>query len=178
MNFGGFRPEAAVSEMTEVLKIEDLHNGTLAFDLSELLPLVEDVGPSLSWRVFPMGASTELHSYDGAISASVVELANKVDNSQDGVDISWSDLLALSNIVDQTDWGTFIACRSSSQFSGLSAHFAADWMYVDRALPAFYANVEVAFQAVDSSFWLVYLTSEDVLRRARNRFQHVEQIVV
>jgi hypothetical protein len=56
--------------------------------------------------------------------------------------------------------------------------FADDSRYVDRAAPRFYTGVEVAIQAVDSSYWLLYVRDDVVRERIRAMFEDVEEIEV
>lgn len=170
--------------MTEVLRIADLEvftppNGrkshVLALDLGHLLPLVADVGPSLRWAAIPMGESTEMLGR-GQRDEEAHTLGARVDATEEGVRLDWDDLVDLSASIMQTVWGTFVAVRDPAAFAEIPSLFHDDWCYVDRASARFYDLVEIALQAVDSAYWLVWAKDAGVRERIRSAFTDVTTI--
>ncbi|RYG19897.1 hypothetical protein EON82_20895 [bacterium] len=171
--------------MVEVLRIADvkpvLWNGresrVLAFDLRNLLPLVVEEGPSLHWAAIPIGnEGTYILGNEGARSEEAFALGEMVDADDEGVPLAWDDLVDLTDSVLQTVWGTFVGVRDPSAFAEIPQLFNGEWRYLDRGTEMFYDLVEIAFQAVDSSFWLVWAKDEAVRERIRGAFSAVETI--
>lgn len=170
--------------MIEVLRIGDLRgfdlpNGrkghVLAFDLRDLLPLVTDEGSLLYWAAIPMGEGTEILGR-GPRDEEAYALGAKVDATEKGVPLDWEDLNDLTSSILQTVWGTFVAFRDPTSFAEIPSLFNDDWRYLDRASVRFYDLVEIAFQAVDSAYWLVWAKHEVVRERIRGAFAAVETI--
>lgn len=159
----------------QVLRISDAHEGMLCFDLRDLLRLVESEGPSLAWGAISAGEGTWVTPH-GPRQEEVAALADRVDGSKHGIPFEWSDLLDLSNSIFQTIWGTFVAVRDPAAFSEIPQLFHDSYCYVDRASARFYELVEIVFQAVDSSFWLVWIKDPEVRERIRGAFQAVQTI--
>ena len=164
--------------MPMVLKISDYDGrGVLAFDLKHLLPLVDTVGADLTWHVIPGGETTWFLGQLTALNA-VDEFAKQVESSENGVELTWRELLELADSVNQTVWGTFVGVKPEVAWPRFTDMFSDDCRYVDRATSSFYDSVEIAFQAVDSSYWLAYLQDADVRERIRALFDHVKVIDV
>ena len=170
--------------MVEVLRVSDvreydLPNGrtgqALAFDLRHLLPLVAGEGPSLRWAAIPMGESTEILGR-GPRDEEAYALGARVDATEEGVPLDWADLNDLSASIMQTVWGTFVAVHDPAALAEIPSLFHDDWRYLDRASARFYDVVEIAFQAVDSSYWLVWARDEAARERIRGAFSSVETI--
>jgi hypothetical protein len=162
--------------MPTILKLSDLDGrGVLAFDLRHLLPLVEGVASDLVWRVLPAAETTWLLGTASAV-IPVQQFSIRVDDSKDGVDLSWIELQDLAESIHQTVCCTFIAARLGTALPDLANMFLDEWRYVDRAAVSFYEAIEIAFQAVDSSFWLVYIRKGDLRERIREAFEDVESI--
>jgi hypothetical protein len=171
--------------MVEVLRISDmtpvLWNGresrVLAFDLRDLLPLVALEGPSLHWAAIPIGnESTFITGNEGPRAEEAFALGELVDASEEGVPLAWEDLADLSGSVLQTVWGTFVGVRDPTVFAEIPRLFNGDWRYLDRGTERLYDSVEIAFQAVDSSFWLVWVKDESLRAPIRGAFSSVETI--
>ena len=164
--------------MPMVLKISDNDGrGVLAFDLKHLLPLVATVGADLSWHVIPAGEMTWLLGELKSLKA-IKEFTSKVEDSDIGVQLTWQDLGALADSINQCIWATFVGVLPETPWPGVADMFSDDCRYVDRATSSFYDSVEIAFQAVDSSYWLAYLQDADVRERIRALFDHVKVIDV
>jgi len=164
--------------MPMVLKISDNDGrGVLAFDLKHLLPLVATVGADLSWHVIPAGEMTWLLGELKSLKA-IKEFTSKVEDSDIGVQLTWQDLGALADSINQCIWATFVGVLPETPWPGVADMFADDSRYVDRAAPRFYTGVEVAIQAVDSSYWLLYVRDDVVRERIRAMFEDVEEIEV
>ena len=164
--------------MPTIVKISDYDGrGVLAFDLKHLLPLVDTVGADLTWHVIPGGETTWFLGQLTALNA-VDEFAKQVESSENGVELTWRELLELADSVNQTVWGTFVGVKPEVPWPRFTDMFSDDCRYVDRATSSFYDSVEIAFQAVDSSYWLAYLQDADVRERIRALFDHVKVIDV
>jgi hypothetical protein len=163
--------------MAEILKISDLTEGKfLAFDLHDLVALIPSEGERLTWCVFPMGESLEVSGDGFPYGLTAEEFGRRVDASGSGVPLPWEGLLALALSIHQTIWGLFLGCQKAEVFTEIGAMFDDDWRYLDRASPAFYDAIDIAFQAVDSSFWLVSAKDPTVRERIRNAFRDEEVI--
>jgi len=167
--------------MPEVLRIRALvravsqtgvEGGYLAFDLRHLLALVNPEGPNLRWHAIPMGEDFFVTG-NGEEAEAAIEWCNRVDDFPEGRVTDWHSLRAMGDQIFQTIWGTFIALRPEVELPPVPSLFQDSWHYLDRATDAFYRDVEIAFQAVDSSFWLVWAKDEDVRNRIRNAFEDV-----
>jgi hypothetical protein len=149
----------------------------LAFDIRHLLALIPEDGPRLAWSVFPMGMGTEITwDADGFQGEDAEEFCWQVDESATGMVMAWQELVALAAAVHQTVWGTYVGCQSEAAFDGLAKLHGDDWMYLHQAISAYYEAVELAFQAVDSSFWLAYTRDDAVLQRISDGFQSVKTL--
>jgi hypothetical protein len=163
--------------MIEVLRIKDLsERRVLGFDLRDLLDLVADEGPCLHWAAVPMGESTFITGNGGPRDEEAFGLAERVDDSGVCIPLDWHDLVDLSNSILQTIWGTFVGVRNEADLADVPNLFLDRWHYVDRANARFYETVDLAFQAVDSSFWLVWARDDTVRERIRGAFEDVETI--
>jgi hypothetical protein len=118
-------------------------------DLHHLVARIPSRGERLDWCAFPMGETMEITGDLTPLGTTAVAFGRRVDAAPAGVPLSWKDLLALADAVDQTVWGTFLGCENSADFAGSAALFLDDYHYLDRAAPEFYETVEIAFQAVD-----------------------------
>jgi len=162
----------------KVLKISDYDGrGVLAFDLKHLLPLIATVGTDLSWYVIPAAEMTWLLG-DLKSLTPIKELTDKVEDSEIGVQLTWQELCALADSINQCIWATFVGMLLETPWPGVADMFADDGRYIDRAAPRFYETTEIAFQAVDSSYWLVYIRDDQVRERSRAAFDDVEVIDV
>lgn len=171
--------------MPGLLKITDKRVSTgangkqfsmLAFDIGDLLALIPTEGLPLTWSVFPTGEGTEITGDFSPIGMTSVEFCSQVDEAEEGVMLSWEEMGEIAALIQQTIWGTYIGCKDAATFEGLITLYQDQWLYVDDATPAYYDAVEVAFQACDSSFWLVYARNDAVLQRIRTAFQSVETL--
>ncbi|MES2459791.1 MAG: hypothetical protein V4671_04350 [Armatimonadota bacterium] len=159
--------------MTRLLKIKarncELHN---------LTSLIQSEGKRLAWRAFPMGETMEIVGDLSPLGTTAVEFGQQVDASDAGVALDWDSLNVLAEAIHQTIWGTFLGCKSNNSFAGLGAMFLDHYRYLDRATPEFYQTIDIGFQAVDSSFWLVYAKNEAVMECIGSAFEEVEGITV
>ena len=151
------------------------------FDIADLLALVENERAVWAWALFPMGERTEISGDElpdetpfGGMT--VWELSAKVDDTENGIRLSWDQLRTFAKAVRQTIWGTFIACADQDAFCHLKSLYLDEWGYVDRATDEYYALTEVVFQAVDSSYWLVYAKDDLILRGIGSAFRDVETL--
>jgi len=164
--------------MPTVLKISDYDGrGVLAFDIKHLLPLVATIGADLNWHVIPAGETTWLLAKTTALKETQ-KFSELIEASDLGFEITWSELLELAESVTQCVWLTVIAVQSDTPWPGVNDIFSDNSRYIDRALPTFYESVEIALQAVDSSFWLVYGRDAEVREQIRTAFDDVEVIEV
>jgi hypothetical protein len=165
--------------MPTVLKISDLDGrGVLAFDLRHLLALLPAEGAAtLHWRVIPSKRTTFLLGKLTALKP-VQAFAEEVDSSAEGVTLSWSELLELAESIHQSVRVTVIGIRADGELPSPSALFLDKRRTIDRATAAFYDAVEVAFEAMDSAYWLVYVQDDAVRERIRAAFDEVEVIEV
>src|SRR4051794_23195342 len=116
----------------------------LAFDIDDLLTFVAEVGAQWSWGLIPIGEGTEIIGERKPFGdKTVLELSGEVDASKDGILMSWEQLLVFAAAVDQTIWGTYVACRDPNSFPKLKSLYLDGWAYVDRASAEYYEVVEV-----------------------------------
>ena len=172
--------------MIEVLRISDMRvvrtpsgreGRVLAFDLRDLLPLVADEAQGLRWAAIPLGnEDTDILGDESPLGEKAFALGAKVDASEEGVPLEWNDLVELTGSIRQTAWGTFVGVRDSAAFAEIPRLFNGDWRYVDRGTARFYEIVEIAFQAVDSAFWQVWVKDTALRERIRSAFSSVETI--
>ena len=165
--------------MPGLLKISDTKRGRgsgLAFDISDLLGLISDEGPRLTWSIFPGGEGTFITGDFSGMGMDAAEFWQKVDASETGIILPWSHLVAFAEAIQQTNDGTYIGCKDADTFTSLALLYLDEWCYVDRASPAYYEAVEIVFQAIDSSFWLVYSRNDTVVQHIRNAFHDVETL--
>ena len=162
--------------MPGILKIEDTNGlGYLSFDIANLLALVPEEGAKWSWRLFSIGEGTEITGGRLPFSdLTVGEFAYSVDASEEGISLSWEMLNTFAATVHQTIWGTYIACQYAAYFPLLKSLYQDDWGDIDDASEEYYQLVEVAFQAIDSSYWLVYSKNDDFLQRITQTFHDVK----
>ncbi len=167
--------------MAGIIKIKDAENRCLAFDLYDLVSLVSAEGPHFMWGVFDLkevtfkdcsGLSREsgLERTTTGLSLTEAQLYRRVEENPGGWIISWSELLVLADLVLQTIEGTYVGCVDAGVLLSM------DHDYLDDAGEAFYSAIEIAFQAVDSSYWLVYSKSDAILTRISNHFADVTPI--
>jgi hypothetical protein len=123
-----------------------------------------------------MGEATEITGDLTPLGTTAMAFGQRVDASPAGVPLSWNDLSALADAIDYTVWGTFLGCGKRADFAGLAALFLDDYRYLDRTAPEFYETVEIAFQAVDGWFWLVYARDNALRETIRNAFDDVEVV--
>src|SRR5580658_9964942 len=104
--------------MPGLLKINDLHErGYLAFDIADLLAFVGEDGTEWAWRLFPMGEPTFITGENKPFGElEVWEFGCQVDASEDGIPLSWEQLRVFAAAVNQTIWGTYIACKDANSF--------------------------------------------------------------
>ena len=171
-SFGNLR------KVPSVLKISDYDGrGVLAFDLRHLLPLVANEAADLSWYVIPAGETTWFLGQLTALK-TVDEFSKQVEASENGVQLTHREILELAESINQTVWGTFVGVRQETKLPALLDMFSDDCRYVDRAAPRFYEVVEIGLQAVDSSYWLIYVRDAELMERIRATFDDVEVIEV
>lgn len=123
-----------------------------------------------------MGETMEITGDLSPLGTTAVEFGQQVDAAEAGVAFDWDDLNVLAGAIHQTIWGTFLGCKSSIDFAELGALFLDPYRYLDRTAPEFYHKVEIGFQAVDCSFWLVHANDNAVLERIGSAFKDVEVI--
>jgi len=89
------------------------------------------------------------------------EFAKRVEASEFGVELTCT----LYRVVRTHPPNRFrhIHCGSAeTPWPGVTDMFSDDSRYIDRALPTFYETVELAIQAVDSSYWLVFVRDAEL----------------
>jgi hypothetical protein len=165
--------------MPSILKISDLDcGGALALDLRHLLPLIPaEAAAALQWRVIPSKRTTFLLGKLTALKP-VQAFAEEVDSSAEGVTLSWRELLELAESIHQSVRVTIVGARADGELPSPSALFVDKRRTINRGTPGFYAAVEVAFQAMDCAYWLVYVRDDGVMERLRADFCEVEMIEV
>lgn len=146
--------------MPHTLRIDDKDaRGFLAVDLKTLLDVVGDDGATLVWTVQALSVSGTLG--DGR---SVVELEEESRRPPHGLVMSWNDLTSLASRLTQVQDGVFAGCAAQDQIPA-----AGD----DEAL---YRQTEIVLEAIDSSFWNVYSSDQNLLKRFRERFRSTRMV--
>jgi hypothetical protein len=144
------------------LEIFDKRNGFLAFDLRDLLNVIEPFAARLDWYVVEFEpavlATTEEHEQGSP--SWVTELWHK---SEAGAvePMSWERLKDLSTHITQTMNGLFVATDSGSPAPSSTLDPNDD-------------RYRLVVQAVDTSFWAVTSYDENVLQALKERFTDVK----
>lgn len=125
--------------------------GFLAPDLRDLLPLLQPEGPGLVWAVLYL----EAFGY-------VQPMYSRVEESPDGVIVTWAELCEFAAKEFQTIWGEFVGCRDRASIPEPRAD-GAD----------LYGPCEFVLEAIDSSYWTVYAKDDAILDRFRAAFRDV-----
>jgi hypothetical protein len=158
--------------MPGLIKISDLsERGALAFDIRNLLELVREEGEKLDWTMFPTDEGTDITCDLSSFGMIYGELLSRIDESGAGMSVSWDELTALAACIHQTIWGTYIGSKNAANNSIWSKSVEDVGLSLDSAPQQFYELTEIAFQAIDSSFWLVYARDWQVLQRIQNAFR-------
>jgi len=158
-----------------VLKIPSHDIQGMVIDIRHLLPHVGDAAADLSWRVLPdfeavwqCGRETDLKA--------LYEFSDRVEDSENGVDLTWPELQELAQSIMQTVWGKFIGIRPDTPWPNLTDMLVSGYGYIDRTTSSFFDSVDIALMACDNSYWLVYVRDRDVRERVQAAFDNVESI--
>jgi hypothetical protein len=159
--------------MPTIFRISDAsERGYLSFDLRDLVALVEPEAAHLCWHAIPMGEQTWI-MVDETASQTMLDLPARVDASPNGVELSWPEMQELAASTHQTIWGTFIGIQPKTPLPSIAEMFPDKWHYFNQAMSVFFDVVEIAIQAVDSSFWHLYARDDKVMERIRAAFADV-----
>ena len=143
----------------QVLRISDCDDrGHLSVDLKELLSIVTQQGPELSWVLQHLHVSGDLGK---GWSVQTFEQATRQDPF--GLRLTWPELLYFAERMTQVQEGLIIGLPPSSNPPSISES------PVD-------CGAFVIFEAVDSSYWEVHSLDQELLRKIRSRFRNVTAV--
>jgi hypothetical protein len=150
--------------MSGLLRIHDTaDHGPLSFDLADLLEIISTEGPSMRWCILYLDEVVWKQDYP---LMALEELYAKVDDSPNGLSMSWDELVEISHAIVQTIDGTYIAYREGQVVPE----------YPGDRFEDLYAASEVVFQAVDSTYWEVYARNDEVLNRYKSAYKAIDVI--
>jgi hypothetical protein len=153
-------------------------SNSLEFDIAELVALVGEAGVRWLWNVNLEWAILMDEQESQPHPLIVRKVFDQTKTTKKSVTMSWEEMRALAASIRQTIWGDYIACEKAEYFTRLSALYLNDdgYNYIDRVHENFYTLTEIVFQAVDSSFWLIYVKDDTLLERIATAFQNVETL--
>ena len=131
----------------------------LGFDLSDVLDSLGERMWAWEWCI----------TYLDAFGFAVEDLCQKVEASRPkGVWLSSDDIIQVASRIQRTIDGTFLAFPKGDDYSAMpSAEVSLQFFAASRA--------QLAIQAVDSTYFLVYAKSPLDLQRIRRRFRDVRR---
>jgi hypothetical protein len=160
-----------------LLKISDNDDGWLIFDLRDLVRLIPDLGPRLSWGALSVSnGGFDVAPTVAAQDEDLMDFARQVEDAEAAIPLTWNEVVRRSEQTHQTNWGTYLGHPPDRPLPPLEDLFTDSACYLDRTTATFTEEIELAFQAVDSTYWLVYAKDPAVRRRFKAAFRSVEPI--
>ena len=153
--------------MSNVIKISDVKNGILAFDLFDLLNLLPPIAQQIDWSILDLSQflerQDELHVY----GSELLRINEEAHSTPGGYKLSWQDLLLYAGAISQVADGVFVGCKNVEAISKLS--FESENADI-------YAVSEYVLEAFDSSYWIVFSRDDEFLNRCRATFSDVKDL--
>lgn len=147
--------------MGNIIEIKDHDaNGILTVDLKSILQPLSPEADELTWSILDLEATGELVN-----GKNMLDLEQEIRSSPNGLIISWNDLLALANSLDQVINATIVACKDPTAIPGLGL------------LEYLCETCEIVLQAIDSSLWCVYARDDAVIDRFATAFHDVQIVI-
>jgi hypothetical protein len=150
--------------MPNLVRIDDLINGAPAFDLKDVLCLLPPAAHMLTWRILDMSDGRGDAEKFAKLETCWPEINRKAQETADGMLVDWDTLVAYADAMLQIVDGLFVGCSKSDCLADLTEGYSDGDLY---------ARVDIAIEAVDSSFWLVYARDETFLAGIETRFHDV-----
>jgi len=133
----------------------EIHDGPLAFDLIDLLRIIEPEGGRLNWAIF------ELEALGQPKCGNLLDLEKAANESESGLPMSWQELKELAENLLQVIWGLFVAVRPGQPFPSKQP--------LSQLLP----HTELLLRAFDSSHWAIYAREDFFLKRLKGKFRDI-----
>lgn len=129
--------------MSKIIEIKDKDaNGILNLDLKDILVLIPEHYQQLIWIIYEIEASLLQES-----EINILELEKKVNESKNGLIVTFDELLTLSNNIFQTFNITVLVTENK--------------MIIDRN--NMFQNVELVIEIIDSSICSIYCNDESII---------------
>jgi hypothetical protein len=144
-----FRSNRKVNVMTVIEVRDQDSSGCLCVELRDLLNAAEAIGRTLRWRLHDIEARGDIERF---WPAGMLNFEATVKNAAQGLELGWTDLVALAEVLEQT-----IDCK-------LVGSDAVN-------------NVELlVIEAVDSGYWRVATCDASAAGKIGSRFADVRHI--
>ncbi len=143
------------------IEISDQGQAALSFDLIDILTVIEPFSLGLEWYFMEF----ELGSFVGAdqqnVRPSVIALWDRIQESKNGIRISWQELKDFARNVRQTDMALLLALRPGNE---------PPMEPLDLNSQQF----DIVVQAVDFSFWAVTTRNDELIARLNDHFKSTQ----
>lgn len=146
--------------MSRVIEIMDkTSGGGTAIHLSDLLLLLGEEGPSLQWTILQLEAwGTDTCP---VLGLDLLDLERTIENTSTGYLISWENLNAFAESVEQLIDAVILGCADANKIPELKS---------DTDL---YTPSEVVLELIDGMIWRVYANNDLTFKRFKDTFQDV-----
>ena len=147
--------------MTHAIEINDSSKNVLTVTLTDLLEKIASSGCRLNWTILYVYATGNLGN-----EKSMLNFEDEVNNSKDGMLISWQELILLAPKFDQIYDILIIGCDDLRALK----------KYDDEK--EMYEKCDLVLDLFDSSYWQIFAKNEIVIDTIKNSFNDTKMIEV
>lgn len=134
--------------------------GLLSVSLKDILSCVEEP-KDITWVILWFTATGKLKLELTADAESMIDFENKINQSENGLEVNWRSLESIANQVDQVIEFLLIGSDDSAS---LIRYKDDDTMH---------STCEYSLELVDSSYWILYSKNLKFLTNVRNNLSGV-----
>lgn len=151
--------------MKNRIRIDDslsrLGSNFLDVRLEDILSVITDIGEGYSWVMFEINASLN----EWVEKPDYNDLDNWVNESSDGMELSWDELVKLAPIFHQIIDTIIVAYKDENHKP-----------IIGKGTVALMETSEIVLELVDSTFWEIYTKDAKILDRFKKKFKDVSFI--
>lgn len=146
--------------MMRAVKINGNESPILSVGLVDVLSCVRD-GEGIEWGLLWLEAVGEL-----AGRKSMIDLDKEINNSENGVMVTWEELIELSNQIIQ---GINLLIIGDRENVNIKKYI------IDKEM---YSSCDYTIELIDSSYWIIHSNNEIFLENLFKKLKGVEYIEV
>jgi hypothetical protein len=141
---------------TRGIRISDDKKRVVIVTLSDILIEIPN-GKSLYWSILYLEAIGRL-----GVGTSMLTFENQINDSENGLIITWDDLSLLSKKFDQVIDVTIIGSKNKSFLQRYENN------------REMYETCDIVIEMIDSSYWKVFSKDENLIKRLLAKFKQTE----